>query len=362
MSRTGITLSIIALLPATALLALVLTTVFLDEGGRPGFIRNLFLDERAFEVTIDLTVEGDQLKITRKINCIPYLRWEGLPSGQSWRPAFRQFGERLKSGGAVIGVTPLLCGHAYLEQDEPSKDLAIPEGHIPYFRWVDNADSPGLIEAYISKDYFSRLNPRVRYHGMTARALPYDASFPANDPFDWSLKNGLSWDNQDHLDIFVGFYAWPIAEEEQWSKDANVADYLRSLDQAQVLPEAISSKLGRFSAQIDGSWFASGMGVQPGPNLSGSYRRRDVKYRLGDFLPLLKTGDGHEIKSQERDYLVFYPFDNSKSEDKYKPTTTFFIGDRALFLQAHETPAVYDPTTKTVYRFGMDWSSFPKLY
>jgi len=336
--------------------ALVVGVLGTTEGS--WWLRSIFLEPRAFVVTVDLSVENERLKLTQEINCIPYLRWEGLASFRAWRPAIRQFGERLKSGGAVIVTTPgILCGPAHLEQDERSKGLAIPEGHIPYIKWVDNADRPGLIEAYVSKDYFSRSNPRVRFHGMTARAIPYDSSYPAEDPFDWSSKPRSDWDAQDHLGMFPGFYAWPIMEE-QWSKDDTIAGYVRPLDEAQVLPPDISSKMEKFYGIIDHSWFLIGRGLPPGPGVDGVYRHRDSDLNLGRLLPLSKRGISYETKPQEQGYIAYYRSEEDKPNISW-PTIEFVVGDSTLPVQTSEMPAVYDPTTKTIYRIETVWASFP---
>ncbi len=363
MSRLGIGVVVIVCLAPVALMAALLVAIILETKEGWWWLRSIFLEPRAFVITVDLEVEDERLALKRRINCLPYMRWEGLAYFPAWQPAILQFGERLNSGGAVVVTTPYpLCHRAHLENDESSKELAIPEGHIPYIRWINNADKADLIEGYFATDYFSRPNARVRYSGMTATAIPYKSSFPAQDPFDWISKNLPYWDKEGRLDMFPGFYAWPIPEQ-QWSQDDSIARYLRVLDQPKVLPKSVSSSLARFSAFIDRPWLSIGRGALPGPSLGGSYRGGNLVDRIGNFLPLLKTANGFEIRDQERGYLAYHRIEQPDNWREHLPLdVAVVIGEQALSIKprAFEHQAIYDPNTRTIYLVKAEWTGYPR--
>jgi hypothetical protein len=107
---------------------------YLEDPSRGEFFRNLVFEERAYEVTVDLVVEGEPLTITRTVNCVPYLSSVQLDIRRSWKASLESFGKRLKSGDAVIVVAPPLCGVAELSFGEDTRPIPINVEYIPLIR------------------------------------------------------------------------------------------------------------------------------------------------------------------------------------------------------------------------------------
>ena len=108
----------------------------LDFENEPGtwLLRTLFHDgPRHFKYSVDLTVEGKPLKISRVIECRPLLISD-LVSGW-FRSRFyvvpKAMTHRLDSGSCIIVVVPRDC-----------RVLAVnlPPEYIPLIAWVDNAE------------------------------------------------------------------------------------------------------------------------------------------------------------------------------------------------------------------------------
>ena len=72
-----------------------------------------FTYRQAFEVTVDLTAEGERMQIVRQIACVGEVRRNlSLRSYVVYKPSSRGFGARLPSGAAVMIVTPAFCERA----------------------------------------------------------------------------------------------------------------------------------------------------------------------------------------------------------------------------------------------------------
>ena len=260
------------------------------------------------------------------------------------------------SGGAVMVMTPeMLCGMADLKDGEQSRDIPIPDGHIPLIGWADDADHPRFIELYVSRDYYTRRNARVRFHGMTARAIRYDFAYPDEDEFEW-----FYWGNRQRpLRLqYHGFYVQPVTEK-QWASDKAIANFVRSLDRLTVLPKDLTLKLGKYTRSIDQSWFAHGRGTLPGPTPSGQYSRRFENREVGPLSPLLREGDHYVVRLDEQGYFLFVRSKHSAVRRGAWPTITVVIEDRTLRLDTFGWPALYDPGTRTIYRVETVWINFP---
>ncbi|MCG8547594.1 MAG: hypothetical protein MJE12_25635 [Alphaproteobacteria bacterium] len=317
-----------------------------------------FSHQRAFEVTVDLTVEGQRMQITRRILCEGEVRRDiGMRSRIQYRSTTRSFGERLPSGGAVMVVTPHFCT-ANRKEGSTSDLLKVSKGHIPYIGWTDNAERPNIIETYVSPGYFERSNGRVRYHGMTARIIDADlAKAGAVDAFDWfggRITSGIRY----------GFNAVKIPAGELRALDG-VSASLKDVKSLSRLSDKLNLKIGAsFPIVYGASRLNRGLGLvgTPRPDRANGSSRLSAEraHTLNTFYPLFKINGGFGIRPGEQGYFVFYR-SSIGVKDGTPSTMTFEIGDDSVVLPATgRTPmAVYDPNTRTVYSVKVVSMRFP---
>ncbi len=137
---------------------------------------NLPPEDRYYRVEVDLTVEGEAVTVSGNFACRGHA-WE-------WDALTHVMGQRLSSGAGVLVVPPSPCGwrawslliffEAYsLAQQTSSQEDA------PLILWLDSAEAPRQIEAYMTPEYFRGANTRVQFHEM--RGIPLDKTV-ASDP------------------------------------------------------------------------------------------------------------------------------------------------------------------------------------
>ena len=326
---------------------------YLEDPSRGEFFRNLVFDERAFEVTVDLVVEGEPVTITRTVNCVPYFRTGEFNFGQSWKASLESFGKRLKSGDAVIVVAPPLCGIAELPSGEDSRPIAIYDEYMPLIRWVDDPDQPTVIEDYISRGYHAAPNQRVGYKGMSARAVPYDSAATEPEDLDWFSAGRSNALNPRESVTANGYVVWPIPEGE-WSKIDEIVDEIRALDQISVLsPEIVRHLAAQFSPQIHYDWIDRGQGLVPGPGPMGYGGSLRMKRDLAQIMPLTLNDGTFESNRDERGYLILYPIADNQPEDKDASEIQLEMDGQTFSIQATKLPRVktiYVPKSRTVYQ------------
>ena len=335
---------------------------YLSDPTRGEFLRNLVFDERAFEVTVDLVVEGEPLTITRTVNCVPYLSGVELKISESWKPSLESFGERLNSGGVVLVVAPPLCGVAELSFRENSKPLPIPDEYMPLIRWVDDPDRPTVIEDYIAREYFVRPNARVRYQGMSARAVPYQSSAMELERLDWfSAGRSNAFRPRDSEGAY-GYVVWPIFEHE-WSTDEAINDEIRSIDRTSEISLPLARRLmEKFSPQIHYDWIDRGQGLVPGPGPIDYRSSLRMKRDLSQIMPLFFRDGAFEPNEEERGYLVLYPMASNPPRGDGPLKMKLRINGQTVSVEfAGFTGAttIYVPETKTIYQLVPLWKHVP---
>ena len=326
---------------------------YLSDPTRGEFLRNLVFEERAFEGTVDLVVEGEPMTITRTINCVPFLSGVELKIRQSWKASLESFGKRLQSGDAVIVVAPPLCGVAELSYSEDSRPLPLHTDYIPLIRWIDVPDRPTRIEDYIARGYFDRSNQRVRYEGMSARAVPYQSAAREFEELDWFSASQSEALAPRESAIAFGYVVWPIAESE-WSKIEDIASEIRAIDQISVLPPMVARQLlAHFSPQIHYDWIDRGQGLVPGPgpiSYGGSLR---MKRDLAEIMPLTFNDGTFESSKQERGYLILYPIAWNQPKDNDASEIEFQIDGQTIsieFAKLTRVTTIYVPQSRAVYQ------------
>ena len=321
---------------------------YLEDPSRGEFFRNLVFDERAFEVTVDLVVEDEPVTITRTVNCVPYLSSVQLDIRRSWKASLESFGKRLKSGDAVIVVTPPLCGVAELSCGEDSCRIPINDEFLPLIRWVDDPDHPSVIEDYITEGYFERPDARIRYQGMSARAVPYKSSAMDFQGMDGANPPFRTRDSK----AAYGYVAWPISEIV-WSTDESIAEEIRAIERISELPLELSRQLiGKFSSQIFSDTINRGQGLVRALRATNSrelQRRRD----LDQIVPLFLDGDAFELHKRKRGYLTFYTATSKPPEGNDPAVIRLRINGKTMSVRFTGIPGVatiYLAESKTIYK------------
>lgn len=341
-----------------AMLGLWAAAEVIDPFAGSMLFRTLFLAPVAYDVTVDLTAEGQRVTFTRRVSCIPSVGWELIDQYQRMTPAFGSFGERLPSGGAVMVVTPRICGRI-AETFEGSGELAIPEGHVPSIGWADDVDHPNVIETYVSRSYFDRPNARVRYHGMTVKSARFSIFRGRNEAFNW-FNNGH---RTSPAELGYGFYAWAVPEEE-WSGDEMLAGYLDNLDRPDVLPAELDVRVQKINPFALGQGDRMlGHGLDDGPPPDGQQRRAIPE--LARIIPLIDVGEGFEIRPGEQGYLAFHRVQKYSGPDEGIRYLRILIDGEEITFEIRRvlgvyTASIYDPSSRVIYRIHQAGTTFPK--
>lgn len=318
-----------------------------------------YFETRAFEITVDLTAEGQRMQITRTIECEPWRRRHaGVRPYTQWRPATKSFGERLPSGAAVMMVTPSFCRSAYRKPGMKGDELPVSPGHIPYIGWADNADNPTVVETYISPEYFERPDARVRYHGMTARLVPAGTvRSKADDTFSW-FADGYTGQ------IRFGYYAL-VVSKKKWERFFSLPKKSESGNVPIRLQRSFALEF--FKAFNEPRPFDRSLGegllIGPSPDrqsdeLSINPDRLEL---LSEIRPLFKSDRGFEIRHGELGYLVSYSSNMPTRYGEVPSEFSFAVeGERVLLPATGSGPiAVYDPRNGTIFKINAHTVLFP---
>lgn len=330
---------------------------YLGDPTKGQFLRNLVYDERAYEVTVELVVEGEPVTITRTVNCVPYFRTSEFRFGQSWKPTLESFGKQLKSGHAVIVAAPSLCHVAELSIWEKPRAIPVNEDYVPFLRWVDDPEYPTVIESYVGRDYFKQPGARIQFRDMSVRAVPYQSS-----AMDFEGLDGVSrpFRKNDRGNAY-GYAAWPITEKE-WSADQMIAEEVQSIEAISELPLELTRRLkGTFPTTIE---YGTGYGLVPGPSATGRGNHRRARRNPNDVVPLFFFDDAFELDERNRGYLILYPTAPSSSHGNDHLVMRIRIDEHIVpieFARFGTVKTIYVPTTKTIYQLIPLWKGVPKM-
>jgi hypothetical protein len=332
---------------------------YLEDPSRGEFFRNLVFDERAFEVTVDLMVEGEPVTITRTVNCVPYLSSVQLDIRRSWKASLESFGKRLKSGDAVIVVAPILCGVAELSFGEDSRPITINDEYVPLIRWIDDPDHPTVIEDYITESYFERPDARIRYRGMTARAVPYKSSAMDFQGLDGANPPFRTRDSK----AAYGYATWPIPESV-WSTDEDIAEEIRAIEQISELPLELSRQLiGMLSPNIFSDTINRGQGLVTALRATNT-RKLGRRRELDQVVPLSLNDDAFELDERKRGSLVFYPTASNPPEGNDPSVIRLRINGKTMSVKFTGIPGVatiYVPESKVMYQLVVLSTNVPNI-
>ncbi len=278
--------------------------------------RLVFLESRYFTVSADLTVDGEQVRLDRVIECYPASLRSGFDLGWDGGLTVEAVGQRLSSGGGVFVFTPDVCAYISGEVTQ-SGDVAyhvppLSEGYLPLIAWTDDYDDPVSIEFYVSRSYYGRGSSRVTINSVSVADAP---QAPTADP----PNDFLTFANRYYTRIghpttvrYIGFYVVEIPETA-WRADTELASYLVGLAEPHVLPVPYKDwasdavrPLGVWSEMLAGLGVPPGPAPGPGPAASSSAE----EFQSFDAAVPLRRRDGlFHVSEGERGLVVLYRID-----------------------------------------------------
>jgi hypothetical protein len=143
----------------------ILLSVFLLFASTASFAQTgRILDRLPFEVVMDIVWQGKEIQIRKVLSCDLRRRMHpgnitsvdpGLKLRNVWEQSVNRFYHVFPSGEVLIVVPPHQC-NTFNKWLDP-----LPDGYLPITYWVDNADSPQVVEDISSYLYYK--NPRRRF-------------------------------------------------------------------------------------------------------------------------------------------------------------------------------------------------------
>lgn len=151
--------------------------------------RLLFSDSFVVLLTLDVSIDGERLELSRAIRCVQYYSATPLRAGQRTYRAVEAIGWTLSSGAALFLIVPRVCAlRGKIEDSDGQKRSGLREihpEHLPLLAWSADANDPQPVEAYVSESAYGRENARLKFHGIDA-AIDSSAFFAADrDQFEW---------------------------------------------------------------------------------------------------------------------------------------------------------------------------------
>ncbi len=181
---------------------------------------------RHYRVEVDVVAEGELVTMAADFACIH--KWhEGGGGGGLYRHT-GAVTKRLPSGAGLIALPPGFCGSSYWRGHFDGKSLPDLQSQTSKHRsmlilWLDNAETPDLIEAYVSPEYYKGPNPRIEIREMRVEALK---KAKQTDP----RKEVPAIANQSRDGVFFGYTAFAYPKS-YWEKYPEFAEWLSSLEE-----------------------------------------------------------------------------------------------------------------------------------
>lgn len=269
-----------------ALIGLVIAFIFFGFGYHKSIWYDLVPYRWYDEVVLDVTVEGERMQISATSEC----RWRHyvtMPDAN--RTGYKVTGgivaKRLPSGAALVIRPGAFChtgGRVKIEGIEGregyyyANDIDYfhegmwkpqPVTDAPLMLWLDDAENPTQIEAYVSLDYYEHPNARVKLHGFTRQAKRRGSVTDVRDEVPWLAKGNSFWSGLEDAETWIGHFYWAVPQSV-WQKDVMFSPFAATISEAQF--------------------------VKARPGLTDT--QNPIDFRNGSVIPVFVKGDEAHLK------------------------------------------------------------------
>ena len=331
------------------------------------------------QLTIDLVVNGEPVRIERTVECKTYIFGGGdlsdLGSRRPTRyaPTIGALGTRLDDGSAVMMWTPYSCWQEeYQDENGKTRLRARPNApdYLPFIAWTPDADDPRVLEVYPFASYFERPDARVLVKGIEVT----DSSATEADPpdeFEWFTHRRMREElgpgaNFSPVHVHRAMTVVALNEEDWRGKSPDLDRELDSYERPQfvsqrVLPNGSQARFEAakiFQEAYGGNWqrlipdqerSAPGIKYQEGHNRGPLWQRIQGAKKLGPQIFMLAwRGDMLVLEpTGERGYLVLtVPQKEQRLSAVQSPI--LHRGVRVDPDPNHSSTFLYDPDSKMI--------------
>ena len=214
-----------------------------------------------FRVYADVAFDGEPVVFDEILACRGFgFQILGEAPNRGYKLSASGLGRRLSDGGGLFMSAPSPCGfvNRYInqyrrghERGRPLEEIEAPDNYLPYFFWADDADSPTVMEGYISEIYYDQ--PYARLKVNEVRIGPFTDRVPKGrtllddevadqDPLNiFTLREQTRFRGDARLVGWRGHALFPIREEEWQTSPTLVAalDDIQPEDGLYNVPMAI---------------------------------------------------------------------------------------------------------------------------
>ena len=278
--------------------------------------RVLFSDSVVVALTLDVSVDGERLELSRAIRCVQYYSATLPRSGQVNYRAVEAIGWKLASGGALLLIVPRVCGlRGKIEGSDGKKRMGLRKihpDHLPLLAWIADTDDPQPVEAYVSQSAYDREGARLQFHGISARIDSSAIFADDRDQFEWFRQSqGGPYQPKIYGPRLRHFYAGKVPEE-LWRRVPALVDFAKSTKHSSFLPKHLRGPISKGDPGLKlPSWgeIMHGFGIPPGPSARGDSTGRQGSRgtSFGDIIPFRRDGDAFVLSPEDQGKALLYP-------------------------------------------------------
>lgn len=342
-----------------------------DEFPGSWVYRRIFLEHRSFvfTVSVDLSVDGERLRLDRAIKCQYYVHSHefGLP----WLPNYavaatvRSFGQELASGAAVIVVTPDTCNGQYWDSGrdlfrKPSTTGSA-ANFVPLVAWTPRAHDLDTLELYVARSYYENPASRVKIHHIDVRRSPPGTRPDTKDKFAWLGVPIPPLTDPVPYTVFAAWHATPITED-LWKRFPELARLVGNA-QDELLDRETTLAVGRRFV-VDELLMSIRGGVSVPPGKTPELLRRSVgeqyeRLRFATYdqvRPIRALPQSLAIAEEQAGLVVFLRRDvfergvEPGPPNMYAPLRSVLtFKGKTIDLPVGPVHALYDRQNQTIY-------------
>lgn len=344
--------------------------VGIDGGAGSWALRSLFHDgPRYYELTTNLEVDGEPVKIKRVIECKPYFAHRfGNYFQKRWYTDQEAMTHRLPDGSGIIVVGPRICesaAHPQPEDAPPWKAFPdLPEDYVPLILWTADADNPEVLEGYFSFDSVERPDSRITFKGISLRnssdlepgVYPEEFGVWVNAKFGGLFGGGRSPKTLN----YHGYYLLSLGKDE-WKKVPELKAGLEAMEESGFLQHELKNFIIGSDTDHDALAIKGVMRVR-----RPSFRSEHQGNTLPIDIEVLREMHGFERREDQ-----FVPSANYKGVIAYflqtrwekgnwvrDETVTVSLEGREVTWPNKSTEYYYDKESGSLYRMGLSFFTF----